>query len=81
MKTIRKYFSDLREYREAVITGQAAILAAVREGNDRLDKISRGVGKLIAREADTLNRVTAAAESLTEMQRAVLAQSHPHLVR
>jgi hypothetical protein len=74
MKAIRKYFSDLREYREAVLAGQAAIVG-------ELQILNRAVSDLAAQRTDTLTRLTAAAESLTEMQRALLTQSHPHLVR
>jgi hypothetical protein len=81
MKTIRKYFSDLREYREVILGSHAAILGSHAAIIGELQILNRRLFELSEQKTETLTRITAAAESLTEMQRAVLAQSHPHLVR
>jgi hypothetical protein len=81
MKAIRKYLSELREHRAAVIANQAAILDELKNLTQAVTALNENVIVLANNPLARIERIGMAAESLVDMQRAVLSQSHPHLVR
>ena len=78
-------FEKIRTALQSFITdhlaNQRESLANQREIVGQLKTLNTAVQALTAERNEQLERIAGAVESLTEMKRGVLHQSHPHLVR